>query len=559
VDPVKLVVLITGAFFLAFGMAAYRHFYTVLGAAAGLASWAVGRHWLVTLPGLREHPGTAHLLFMLFLVLCGMLLARKFRKAIAFIGGFGTGVMLSMAVASFLGEGELPAALLSPGSITAMDLLAGLVGGVAFLFFERFFAVLLTSAVGAFLCSWVIGGKWTFPLCMAIGVVAQPLVFFRLGSRFKGSVDGNGNDGTKTGTTTILLLLLTLALPSQAQAKWAVERVNSANSRVIIQAGWRDGVRPGEQYAVLDGEGELIAVITISETFSDSSYSDPILPDNLALVKPGMLIRGMELFEYDQAMEHEGELRLEEFLRKYPSSRFRKEVLDTLDKVRFRRVEMDGDIDAYRQFQRKYPTSRYGSEARKKEELLTFQNAWQEGTEEGFRGFLKKFPRSSHLSGMGEVRGYLRAKEIDRVYAYEDFLAAYPRSRLADDFIPLIDEFEIWAEKLEFGKDPVEAIRHFGQLGDETAVPLLVGKLTVPALQEEARKAIFLIGEPALDTLMEVLISPMQSLELKDRVALIIGELGNMTSIPAMRSYVSEEDTEDGRKALLMLEQKIGR
>ena len=262
---------------------------------------------------------------------------------------------------------------------------------------------------------------------------------------------------------------------------------------------------------------------------------------------------------YQSAMELEGELRLEEFLSKYPSSRFRKEVVDTLDKVRFRRVEMDGSIDAYRQFQRRYPTSQFGGEARRQEELLAFHRAWGDRTEEAFRYFLKQFPRSSHLSSMGEVRGYLRALDIARVFAYEDFLAVYPRSRLADDFVPLIDEFEIWAEKLEFGKDPIEAIRHFGQLGDETAVPLLVGKLTVPALEAEARKAIFLIGEPALSTLMEVLISPMQSLELKDRAALIIGELGDMTTIPAMRTYVTQEDTAAGREALLMLEQKVGR
>ena len=65
---------------------------------------------------------------MLFLLLCGMLFARKFRKVIAFAGGFGTGAMLSMAVASFLVEGDIPAAFLSPGAITPMDLLAGLEG-----------------------------------------------------------------------------------------------------------------------------------------------------------------------------------------------------------------------------------------------------------------------------------------------------------------------------------------------------------------------------------------------------------------------------------------------
>ncbi len=554
-DPVKLLVLLTGAFFLAFGMTAYRHFYTVLGGAAGLAVWVSGRHLIVNLPGLRDHPGTANLLRMVLLVLCGMLLARKFRKVVAFVGGFGTGIMLSMAAASFLGDGDLLPAVLSPGRVSPMDLLAGLVGGVAFLFFERFFAVLLTSAVGAFLCSWAIGGKWTFPACIALGLVAQPLVFMRF--RKKGF--GDGDDRTRTGTTTTLLLLAALALPSTAAAEWVVERVNAANSRVIIAAGWRDGVRQGEQYAVLGDGGRLIAVITISEIFSESSYSDAIPTDRLALVRSGMNIRIMQEFEYDQAMKLGGELRLEEFLHKYPSSRFSKEVIAALDEVRFRRVEMTGSIDDYRKFQRQYPTSRFGIEARRKEELLTFEQAWAEGTETALRDFLQRFPRSSLLSGMAEVKAYMRAREIAKVYAYEDFLAAFTRSRLADEFIPFIDEFELWAEKLEFGKNPVEAIKYFGKLGDETAVPLLVGKLTVPALKTEAREAIFLIGQPALGTLMEVLISPLQSLELKDQAALIIGELGDMSAIPAMRTYVKEEDTAAGRKALLKLEQKVGR
>ncbi|MDT8395512.1 MAG: hypothetical protein RRA32_03550 [bacterium] len=554
-DPVKLLVLMTGAFFLAFGVAAYRHFYSVLGGAAGLAVWAGLHHRVVSLPGLRDHPGTANLLLMILLFFSGMLLARKFRKVLAFVGGFGTGVMLSLAVGSFLGDGGPPPVFLSPETVGSMDLLAGMVGGVAFLFFEKFFAILLTSAVGGSLCYWAIGGRWTFPVCVSLGLAAQPLISMRFSP--KGS--GDGEERTRSGPTAVLLLLVALSFPSAAAAEWVVDRVNSLNSRVVIAAGWRDGVNLGEQYAVLGEGGRLIAVITISNVFSDSSYTDPIPADRLTLVRSGMLIRTMEEFDYDQAMKLGGEPHMEEFLTKYPASRFRKEVFDALDEVRFRRVEMIGSIDAFREFQRQYPTSRFGPEARRKEELLTLEQAREGGTEEAFLQFLQRFPGSSLLSGMAEVRGYLRAREMARIYAYEDFLAAYPRSRLADEFIPLIDEFELWAEKLEFGKDPVEAIRHFGLLGDETAVPLLVGKLTVPSLEAEARKAIFLIGEPALGTLMEVLISPLQSLELKDRAVLIIGELGDLSVIPAVRSYVDKEGTAAGRKALLKLEQKAGR
>ena len=86
-----------------------------------------------------------------------------------------------------------------------------------------------------------------------------------------------------------------------------------------------------------------------------------------------------------------------------------------------------------------------------------------------------------------------------------------------------------------------------------------MGKLTIPAQNKEARMAIFRIGKPALDTLLEVLISPLQSLDLKDQVALVVGELGDVEAVPAMRTYVKTEGTAAGRKALLMLEDRAGR
>jgi len=112
---------------------------------------------------------------------------------------------------------------------------------------------------------------------------------------------------------------------------------------------------------------------------------------------------------------------------------------------------------------------------------------------------------------------------------------------------------------LEFGSEPVQAIRFFADYGDETAVPLLVGKLLAPDLGQEARKAIIQIGEPSLSLLMEVLISPLQSIALKDEVASILGEMGDVVTVPALRTYVREYNTDAGRRALLMLEEQASR
>ena len=553
-DPVKLAVLLTGAFFLAFGLAAYRHFYTVLGATAGLAIWMALSDTLVQLPGLREHPGTAGFLILALLLLTGVFFASKFRRLLVFISGLATGLILSQALSMFMAEGNLSGAAFRFGRLDAMDILVGLIGGVLFLLFERVFAVLLTSVVGSFLCTWAIGGKWTFVACVALGLVAQPLIFTKLKRSTSASP---GKD--KTGSTALLVFCLLCLFPAQAAADWVVERVNHQTSRVVISAGWRDGIREGLNCAVVDDQGSLAVVISIGEVFSSSSYSMALPNERLNVIRAGMKIVIMEEYEFNQAMNLGGESRLQEFLHKYPDSSNRKAIMEALDETRFRLAELSGTIDSFREFQRKYPTSRYGSEAREKEEELAFMGAWETGTEEAFRNFLNRFRGTGLVAGMSEVRAFLRARQTGKVYAYQDFLAAYPRGRLAGEFIPYIDEFEIWAEKLEFGSDPIEAIRYFGELGDETAIPFLVGKLSVSTLESEARAAILKIGKPALGTLMEVLISPLQSIVLKDKVALIIGELGEISSIPALRTYADKEKTSSGRKALLTLEEKVGR
>ena len=454
-DPVRLVALLSGVFFLAFGLAAYRQFFKVLGATAGVALWVVLREPLIGLPGLREHPGTASLLILILLCTGGILLVAKFRRLLAFLGGVGTGIILSGMVTSFFSGGSPPGTESFFSQPAPMDLLSGLVAGTLFLLFERFFAVLLTSSVGGVLCSWAIGGHWTFPLCLLIGLVAQPLIFSRMGIKGQGQGEkwgkkGDGGTGKGTGSFLSLLVILAVAIPSVSMARWVVERVVTSNSRVVMGAGWRNGVRQGEQNAVLGREGELVAVITLSDVFSDASYSEPLDVEKARLVEGGVRVQDLEEFKHNRALESVRESVLLEFLRAFPQRRYRTEIVNGLDEVRFRQTEMKDTVNSYIQFQKRYPTSRFASQAARKGENLAFREARAEGNEEAFRGFLNRFPGTS-------------------------------------------------------------------------------------------------------------LISPMQTLTLKDQVALIIGEMGDVTAVPAMRAYVGRENTPAGRRALLKLEEKAGR
>lgn len=183
----ELVALLAGLFILSFGLTVYRLFFRVLGAAAGLAIWSVVRGPIVQFPGLREHPGTASVLILIVLCTGGVFLVTRFRRLFAFLGGFGTGVILAGMVELFFSGGSI---LAEPLQITRMDpmgLLAGLVAGVLFLLFERMFAVILTTSLGSYLCFWAVGGRWTFMFFFLAGLVIQLFVFARLG---KGKRDG---------------------------------------------------------------------------------------------------------------------------------------------------------------------------------------------------------------------------------------------------------------------------------------------------------------------------------------------------------------------------------
>ena len=555
-DLARILLLLTGAFLLAYGLSAYRYFFHILGASGGLFLGMASRKTLLKLPGLSNNPGIAGALIFLLFILTGMFLATRFRRILTFLAGLGTGAVIYRAVVSLWTGSDMTSLIFQPESFGLMELLAGMVVGVFFLLFEGVFALILTSAVGAALCTTALGGRWTFPLCLLLGLVAQPLI-----SRRVTPDGGPGPGASRTGTrrkTTILSLLVLLLLPATSSfAVWEIQRINTSSGRVTIDRGSRHGVRGGQSFAVVDEGRNLLTVINIKEVYTGVAYSEVLPHDKISRIEVGLKVIAMEDFEYSLVKDSKVEERLLNYLRKYPQGSHSADIKESLDRVRYGDAAEEDTVSSYREFRRRYPGSRYAEKGLDREEELALHRAESTGREEDYFNFLREYPGTKLLSGMQEVRVYLRAREEDRVYAYQEFLAQYPHSRFSTQCRKRISEFESWAHELEFGEKPVEAVRFFARYEDPTAVPLLIGKLEHPKLGPEARSAILKIGGPAVKLLMEVLISPLQEVSLKDDAASILGELGDVYAVPALRTYVREYGTEAGRAALDALEENM--
>jgi hypothetical protein len=510
-DPVPVVVLLLGGFLLVYGLGAYRIFFHVIGAAAGLVGAIALCERLVHLPGLSEHPKIASGLIYTLFILLGIFLATRFRRILAFLAGLGTGVICYRAALSLWNGNDPVTALFQPESFGAMDLLSGLTAGVLFLLFEPLFALVLTSAAGAALCTYVLGGRWTFTICFVVGMLAQPFI----SKRFVPDTVSSRRGGRGNGTTALLLFFIFVPV-TVSFASWQVHHVNNSTGRITIDMGQRQGIRPGDRFVILDSDRKMIHALVVSEVFFDTSYSEKILPESLSGINEGMSVMRQEDYDYGVVKGSNSEESLLGFVTRYPDSKYRTEIEESLDQLRYDRAASINTVNSYREFRRMYPGSRFAKEASGREEMLAFERTVNSLEEESFRRFLDTYPGTSVLSGIPEARLFIRARKEDKVYACQDFLARFPDSKLADICRERIKEFEKWAHELEFGSEPVQAIRFFADYGDETAIPLLVGKLLAPDLGQEARKAIIQIGEPSLSLLMEVLISPLQSIALKD-------------------------------------------
>jgi hypothetical protein len=175
-DGTRIALLMVGIFFLAYGLLAYRFFFAILGGATGLVTGVLVLPSILALPALAARQVEATLAVLIILLVLGILLIHFLRRAVLFLGGVASGIILSHFVTQGLAAADILSRLPRLSEIHPIDILVGVLLGVLFLIFESIFAVVLTSFAGAFLCTWALGGKWTFLVAFAMGLVMQPLL-----------------------------------------------------------------------------------------------------------------------------------------------------------------------------------------------------------------------------------------------------------------------------------------------------------------------------------------------------------------------------------------------
>lgn len=193
-DGTRLALLMVGIFFLAYGLLAYRFFFAILGGATGLVAGVLVLPTLLKVPQLAAHKVEVTLALLVLLLVLGILLIHFLRKAVLFLGGLASGIILAHFATQGLAAADILSRLPRLSEIHAVDILVGVLLGILFLIFESFFAVVLTSFAGAFLCTWALGGRWTFAIAFGLGLLLQPILarFLPLPAHSQGGGKGRG-------------------------------------------------------------------------------------------------------------------------------------------------------------------------------------------------------------------------------------------------------------------------------------------------------------------------------------------------------------------------------
>ncbi len=175
-DATRIALLMVGIFFLAYGMTVYRFFFAILGGTTGLVTGVLVLPSLLRIPFLAAHQVEATLGVLVLFLLLGVVLLHLLRQGVVFLGGAAVGIILSHFVTQGWQAADLLSRLPRLSDLQAIDILVGILLGILFLIFENIVVLVITSFAGALFVTWALGGRWTFLLAFAVGLVLQPFV-----------------------------------------------------------------------------------------------------------------------------------------------------------------------------------------------------------------------------------------------------------------------------------------------------------------------------------------------------------------------------------------------
>lgn len=148
--------------------------------------------------------------------------------------------------------------------------------------------------------------------------------------------------------------------------------------------------------------------------------------------------------QYKRATMFDSIAAYEAYLRKFPNSKYRPEVVRRLlvlhDDAAWRRALLYKSLNAYKDYLKEYPKGRHSTEARtlvemiekKNEEKSAWDNATRLNTVEAYQSFIRRYPNSSHatdarsnLRKLIEEDDWQKALSVNTITSYNEYLRQY--------------------------------------------------------------------------------------------------------------------------------------
>ena len=132
------------------------------------------------------------------------------------------------------------------------------------------------------------------------------------------------------------------------------------------------------------------------------------------------------------------------FLKRYPASRFKAQILAKRDELIFAQVKREDTINAYADFLARYPDSKFRQEAFARKAKLAFDIAREKDTIEAYQTFLFSNSTSEYADSAWAIIGDKQEMEFyeidpENIAALQAFVGKYPDARISRDARQMIE------------------------------------------------------------------------------------------------------------------------
>lgn len=151
--------------------------------------------------------------------------------------------------------------------------------------------------------------------------------------------------------------------------------------------------------------------------------------------------------EMEKAKEESSIFYFKQFLKKYPNSIYRKEIINLLDSTSFQFALESESIEFLINYIRDFPDSKYSEEAFINLHKLEFNKVKEENTITAYLNFINQYPNAQQIyeaKKIIEALQFEKAQSLNTVQEYKNFIKSHPESKFVKEAQNAIEfiEFE---------------------------------------------------------------------------------------------------------------------